>query len=226
MPLAIAIGVAGIAGAGATLIASHDASSAASNAAAQNNALQEEIYNKNTALAQPYVTRGNAAGDELSGFLGLGGDPAKTQAAFQTYLNSTGYQFNKTQGIDAVNNDRAVKGLLGSGGTLKALDTFGTGLADTYGQQYVGNLENLQNAGLTGVGDVTGAGTHYADAVSANNNSAASASGNAALNSANAFNGLLGNALGAYALSRGGSSFGGGGNAFGGGGGAGWMGGA
>ncbi|HXV00665.1 MAG TPA: hypothetical protein VG166_09215 [Caulobacteraceae bacterium] len=217
MPLAIAIGVAGIAGAGASLIGAHDASSAASNAAAANNALQEQIYNSNKGLETPFITSGDNAETELNGFLGLGGDPKATQAAFQKYLDSTGYQFNLDQGMGAVTNSKAASGLLGSGSLVKSLDAFGTGLADQYGQQYVGNLQNEVSTGANSANALAGQGQSYANAVSGNNNSAAAASGNADLAAANSFNSLLGNAFSAYGLSRGGSSFGGGtsgGNAF------------
>jgi hypothetical protein len=113
----------------------------------ENNALQSQIYQSNKGMIQPYVDRGNAAGDELNGFLSLGGDPAKTKAAFDAYLNSTGYQFNYDQGINAVNSDRAASGLLNSGSTLKALDEFGTGLPDSYGQQYADNLFKVDQLG-------------------------------------------------------------------------------
>ena len=65
----------------------------------------------------------------MNGFLGLGGDPAATQAAFNTYLNSTGYQFNRQQGLDAVNQSKASQGLFNSGSTLEALDNYATGEA-------------------------------------------------------------------------------------------------
>jgi hypothetical protein len=215
LPLAI-IG-AGVAGAGASLIASNNATSAASNAAAQNNALESQIYQTNEGLEQPYIQSGDAAETELNGFLGLGGNPQATQTAFNNYLNSTGYQFNLDQGLDSVAQSKAASGLLGSGSLVKSLDAYGTGLADQYGQQYVGALQNEVSTGSNSANALAGQGETYAGAVSANNNSAASASANAGLSSANAFNGLLGTTLGAYGLSKGGSSYlagGGGYNAF------------
>ena len=159
MPVAIIAGVVAGAGAiGGALISSHavnNASNDAANAAAANNALQEKIYNSNVALAQPFISGGTNAENELQGFLGLGGDPAKINAAFNTYLNSTGYQFNRQQGLDAVTQSKAVSGLLDSGSALKALDAYGTGIADQYGQQYVGNLQNLSDTGQRAAGSLT-----------------------------------------------------------------------
>ncbi|MGI8839950.1 MAG: hypothetical protein ACR2F8_04065 [Caulobacteraceae bacterium] len=210
MPAIPAI-IGGVAALGGALISSSAASNASDQAAqtaAANNALQAQIYGSNKALAQPYIDRGNAAGSELSGFLGLGGDPAASQAALNTYLNSTGYKFNFDQGQNAVTSDKAAAGLLNSGSTLKALDQFGTGLADQYGQQYVGNLQNLTGTGESAVNALSNTGANYANAVSSNNNNAAQVSANAGLASANQINGLIGNAFSAYGAFRGGSSFG------------------
>jgi hypothetical protein len=217
MPIGIIGAIIGssVIGAGASLIAAHGASSAASQAAAANNALQEQIYNSNKALEQPFITSGDNAETALNGFLGLGGDPAATQKAFNAYLGSTGYQFNLNQGLDAAQQDKAAAGMLNSGATLKALDAYGTGLADQYGQQYVGNLQNEVATGANSANALSNTGANYANAVSSNNNSAATAKGNADLSAAGSINGLLANGLNAFGLSRGGSSYGGGaGNAF------------
>ncbi len=103
-----------------------------------------------------------------------------------------------------------------SGATLKALDTYGTGLADTYGQQYVGNLEGEVNTGVSATNALAGEGQNYANAVCSNNNSAASATGNAAIAGGNAFTGILNTAVNAFNATRGGTSYGAGGgfNAF------------
>lgn len=205
---AIIGGVASVAGAAISAAAAHHAGDVAAQAASANNALQSQVYAGDKALIQPTVDRGNAAADALQGFLGLGGDPAKIQSAFNDYLNSTGYQFNLHQGLDAAEQSQAARGLLGSGATLKALDAFGTGEASRYGQQYAANLADVANRGVQGVNALTGAGTNYANQVSANNNTAASASANAGLTAASGANALIANALAAFGLARGASSYG------------------
>ena len=209
MPAAIPLAIvgAGVAGAGASLLASHNATSAASQAAAANNALQQQIYEENKGLAMPYINAGTGAENALSGFLGLGGDPAAIQKAFNDYLGSTGYQFALGQGEQAVQQDKAARGELNSGATLKALDAYGTGLAQQYGQQYINNLQGLTDTGQRAAGSLTGAGQGYANAVSANNNSAAGVSANAGLASANAFTGLLGSGVQALGYLNGGNAF-------------------
>lgn len=211
---ALVIGAGTVAGAALSGSAADSAAHTAATTAAQNDALQSQIYGSNKALAQPYVDAGDHAETALNGFLGLGGDPAATQKAFNDYLNSTGYQFNLNQGLGAVNQSKAASGLLGSGSTLKALDAYGTGLADQYGQQYVGNLQNEVSTGQNAVNGLTGAGQSYANAVSSNNNAAASTAANASLSGASNTNALIGNALSAYGALRGQTSFGGGGSGY------------
>jgi len=210
--IAAGVGAAGaVAGAAINAGAVGSASQAATNAANANNQLETNIYNSNKALAQPYITSGNTAETALNGFLGLGGDPTATQTAFQNYLNSTGYQFNLNQGLNAVNQSKAAAGLLRSGSTLTALDNYGTGLADQYGQQYVGNLQNEVSTGASAASGLAGAGQNYANAVSGNNNSAATTTANAALAGASNTNALIGNAIKGFGTLAGGSSYGTGG---------------
>jgi hypothetical protein len=205
---ALIIGAGTVAGAAISGSAADSAAHTAGATAAQNDALQSQIYGSNKALAQPYVDAGDRAETALNGFLGLGGDPAATQKAFNDYLDSTGYQFNLDQGLGAVSQSKAAAGLLGSGSTLKALDAYGTGLADQYGQQYVGNLQNEVSTGQNAVNGLTGAGQSYANAVSSNNNAAAATAANAGLAGASNTNALIGNALSAYGALRGQTSFG------------------
>ncbi|HSZ51343.1 MAG TPA: hypothetical protein VK801_07215 [Caulobacteraceae bacterium] len=212
MPVAIPLAIVGAAGlgAGASLIGSGEAASAAKSAASQSNALESQIYSQNSANAQPYIQAGDAANTALQGFLGIGADPAASQKALSNYLNSTGYQFDLNQGLNAVETSKAAQGLLGSGSTLQALDSFATGKANQYGQQYEQNLQNVAGTGQAAASALAGQGQSYANSVSTNNTNAANATGNAFVSGANTFNGLLGNAMNAFSFAKGGSSFGGG----------------
>ena len=141
---------------------------------------------------------------------GLGGDPAASTKAFNDFLNSTGYQFNLNQGLDAAERSKASAGLLNSGSTLKALDSYGTGLADTYGQQYESALAGVAGTGENAVNALTGAGQNYANASNSNSNSAATATINANTAASNGINDSVQRALNAFTALRGGSSYGGG----------------
>lgn len=211
MPVAlVAAAVGATAAVGGALISSSAANNAtneAANAAAQNNALETSIYNQNSANAQPYIQAGDTANSALQAFLGLGGNSAATQAAFDNFLNSTGYQFNYDQGLNAAQQDKAAAGVLNSGGALKALDAYGTGLADQYGQQYATDLSGVAQTGEQAGAALAGAGQNYANAVSSNNNSAASTAANAGLAGASQTNAAINSALKAFSSTQGASSF-------------------
>jgi hypothetical protein len=67
----------------------------------------------------------------------------------------------------------------------------------------VSDLFRLAGLGSGTAATLGGFGSNYAGAVSSNNNSAASATGNAAIAGANSTNGMIGNALSAYTMYRG-----------------------
>jgi hypothetical protein len=144
---------------------------------AANNANMQKI----TGLEQPTIDRGNSAGTEYSGLLGLGGDPAASKAALDTFRGSSGYQDLLNTGLGAVSADAYAKGLGDSGATLKALQAKGMNIADTSQQQYLGNLGTLMNLGNSAIGNIAGVSTQTTQANNAANQNAADASGNAAL---------------------------------------------
>ena len=213
MPAAlIGAGIAAVGGVASAAISSHASSKAAGIAqqtATQNNALQQDIYNKNTANLSPWMTRGNAAGNEQSGLLGIGGDPASAQNAFNNYTNSTGYQFRLGQGLNAVNNSYTMHGALNSGAALKGINDYAQGQASNEFGNYFNQLSGMSQQGAGAASAVAGVGQNYANAVSSNNNNAAGVGINAAMGSANAWNGAINNAAGAIGGMFG-SSYGGG----------------
>jgi hypothetical protein len=211
---ALIVGAAGVADAAISSSAASQAPDAAAATAARNDTLQQDTYDSNAALIQPEVDRGNAAADELQGFLGLGGDPVKSAAALQTYLDSTGYQFDRQQGLDAVEQSKAANGLYNSGAAEKALDAYGEGLAQTYGQQYAQDLSGVAQTGASAINALTGGAVNNASQQQANNAGAAAVASNADLTTANSINALIAKGVSAFALTRGQSSFGGAANAF------------
>jgi hypothetical protein len=103
------------------------------------------------------IGQGTQAGSAIANMLGLNGAPAQNQG-FQNFRNSTGYQFGLNQGMGAITGSAAAKGLLNSGGTLKALNTFGQDYASSKYGDYLNQLQNLLGSGLTGAGVLAGAG--------------------------------------------------------------------
>lgn len=216
MPIAAAIAVAGVVGAGASIISSNKASKTAETTAANNNALQEQIYRENEATLAPYVQSGNKATTSIDALLGTGGDPAAANAAYDTYKNSTEYASRLAQGQDSVVSALGSKGLLDSGAALKGLTKYGQTFASNEFGNYLGNLQTQQATGLSAASAQAGVGLGYANSVSANNNAASETTSNAALSQAGAINSALGNIVTGIGYANGlGSSYGGGANAYG-----------
>lgn len=156
---------------------------------AANNANQQRL----TALSQPAIDRGNAAGQVYSGLLGVGGDPNASQQALATYRNSSGYQDLLNTGLGAVNANAYARGMGDSGATLKALQTRGMNLADQNVNQYLGNLNALIQTGNSAIGNVAGVSTNTVNANNAAMQNGADASSNASLIGAGAWQNALKN---------------------------------
>ena len=146
--------IAGVAVAGATMIAGSQAASAtrdASNAAIQqqNQALQQQKE-----LAAPYTNLGQSAIGAYKNLLGIGaGGNINPQLAQQTLSQMPGYQFQQQQGNQQTLQAANAMGLGLSGNTLEALSKFNQGLAQTSYQQ---ELQNLLNPIQIGQGAAAG----------------------------------------------------------------------
>lgn len=148
----IGAGVIGAVGSGVAGSMAAGATKDATNASIAN---QQSTLAKQTALEAPYNSIGTAAIPTLEGLLGIGPNGSSNPAAMQTTLASLpGYQFTKQQGLDATKNAASASGLSLSGNTLKALDDYSTGLADSTYQQEVGNIESV-----VGIGQAAASGT-------------------------------------------------------------------
>lgn len=141
------------------------------------------------------VNGGAAANDATQQLLGLKPLGANTANAFDNYLKSTGYDFQLKQGQNAITTSNAAKGLLNSGGTLKALDQYGQGIASNYFNNYLGQLGNVGAGGYnaaTAVGNAgTGAGSNAAQYGAAGGNAIA----NGVTGALGGFGGAITNAL-------------------------------
>lgn len=132
------------------------------------------------------------------------------QDAFQTYQNSTGYQFRLNQGMNALASNYRARGVSQSGAADKALLKYGQDYGSNEFGNYLGQLSNQQAVGLSAANALAGVGTNYAGMVGANNQNAADATANAAIAKANANNGLyagVANAFGNLAGQAFGSSY-------------------
>lgn len=128
-------------------------------AAAAARANQGYNYLRGSPVGTSYLPAGGAATDQMSDLLGLGDDPAAAQAAFEEWQRSTGFQNRLEQGSRAITGNRAARGALGSGATLKALQERGQQLGTESFGNYFAQLSDLANRGLTAGGMIGQAAT-------------------------------------------------------------------
>ncbi len=150
MPFGISAGAAALIGAGvsgaAAIGGSILQSNAASSAADKANATQRDALAQARSDVAPWTTAGGAALTGVQDASGLNGQPGY-DAAMAGFHTSPGYQFALDQGLRAVDAGAAASGMLRSGATLKAEQTFGTGLADKEFTDYYNRLFDLSKLG-------------------------------------------------------------------------------
>ena len=155
MPPALAIAGAAVVGGAATAISGSKAakaqkSAAATAAAASERGTQLQIeeqrrqYDQTRADYAPYRETGYKALDTLAGLYGVGGTRIDPTAALEA---TPGYQFQRDQGLSAIDRANSARGALNSGGADKSRIRYASGLAAS-------NYENFANrlAALAGVG--------------------------------------------------------------------------
>lgn len=157
-----AIGIAGVAAAGAgavsSAVAGHEtadatksATQATSDAAANSLAFNKSVYSDTQGNEAPYRAAGTAAVNQLSAGLTDGSLTAGYAPQFSfsgvDQANDPAYQFDLQQGQQAIQRSAAASGGLVSGGALKDLDTFSQGYASNqYQQSYTNALAQYQQA--------------------------------------------------------------------------------
>jgi hypothetical protein len=137
--------VGGALSAGASIFGAQEGAQAQESAADKANATQENMFNVEQQNLQPYNAQGVAANNALSAELPSLTAPINMN---ETTLQQTpGYQFNLTQGLKAVQNSAAARGLGISGAALKGAANYATGLADsTYQNQFNNAQTNRRTA--------------------------------------------------------------------------------
>lgn len=130
--------------------------------------------------------------------------PNNALSAWDTFRNSTNYQFRLDQGLEAVNTKYAAMGALESGAAMKAIDDYAQNFASNELANYMDQLYRQEALGASAASSLAGVGTNLVSQVSANNTNAANAAANAALaqgqanaNQWNNIGGAIGTAAGA-----------------------------
>ena len=101
--------------------------------------------------------RGNSAGDLLAGLLGMG-DTGAAGKAFNTYKDSSAYNFLQSEGTNAITNSQAAKGLLNSGSTARGISDRAQNVANTFQNDYLDRLLGLGTQGNQSAGILSDAG--------------------------------------------------------------------
>jgi len=103
-------------------------------------------------MIQQQMAAGQQAHAQQQALLGLGGDPAAAQQAFQQWQDSTGFQHRLNTGQQAITGNAAASGMLGSGSTLKALQQHGQNLGTQSFDNYFAQLGGLGQGGMAATG--------------------------------------------------------------------------
>lgn len=117
--------------------------------------LQADMYNQTRADLAPYRGVGTDALQALAGQVGQGWGPG-----------SPGYDFQFGEGMRALDNSAASRGMLMSGAQMQAAQKFGQGLASTARGEELNRLAALAGVGQTATGQGVSAGQGYANAAS------------------------------------------------------------
>lgn len=173
MKVGIAIGASALIGGVVSGIGSSKAANAQESAATNAANLQQQQYQQTRADQAPYRAAGTTALNTIGQDQANGTGFASTFNP-STYIDTPGYQFQLQQGQGAINSSAAATGGVLNGGTLKALDQYSTGLANTtYGQAYSQYLQNSQQQynqlyGVASLGENATASTGQAGTAAAN----------------------------------------------------------
>ena len=197
-----ALAATAVVGGVVSAVSSSNAASAQENAANTAANTQTGMFNQIQANEAPWVGTGGQANNALAQFYGLPGQngAASTPNYNNILSNLPGYQFQLTQGTQAVDRNLAAQGLLQSGAAGKELQQYGQGLAQSYAGQYTQGLQNLSQMGQAGAAGVATAGMNAANNISSSQIYAGNAAAQGSINTGNAIQGGINNGLGGYGL--------------------------
>lgn len=116
---------------------------------------------------QPFLASGTAANKTLADLQGLNGPEAR-EAALATWRDTPGYQGSLTEGVKALDVSAARRGMLLSGNQDRAVQEYGTKLADQFYQNYLKDLQTQSAGGISAAGGVNAGLAAGADAYSEN----------------------------------------------------------
>lgn len=191
--------IAGIAGGLLQANSAKKAANAQTNAANQDRAFQERIYNEGIQRVDPFYQAG-LQGNQA--YLFENGLAARPQG-YTGFEESPGQRYMRQQGLDAIQASAAAQGGLFSAETMDDLGRQNSDYANTYREQYLNRLAGIADTGLQAA---SMQGTTGANAAAGMSN-AFGAIGNAqsagAIGRSNAITGGIENALAGFNYQRG-----------------------
>lgn len=129
-------------------------------------AIQKQMYDEAVARSAPWVTAGTSAVNQYSGLLNL---PGYEKIDPTAYLRSTpGYDWQLGQGVNALDRSAASKGMLLSGPQVKAVTTYGQGLADKTYNSLMDRIYGLSGQGQSAAALVGNQGVTTGQGIAAN----------------------------------------------------------
>lgn len=168
-----------------------DAKNAATNAANQNRQVSNDAYARAENIQNPYYQQGTQANTVLGNYLGLNGQGAQQQA-YDGYVAGPDVQYRLSRGIDAIDNSSAARtGGVPSGGLLKRLNEFGTGVATQDLGNYLTRLAGQSAQGQTAANALTNANYQSAGLTTGANTAEGNAIANASLAGGNILQNLI-----------------------------------
>lgn len=122
--------------------------------------------------------------------------PQRQREAFDRFRDATGYQFQLDQGVKALDQSAAARGLLNSGKAVKSVQKYGSDLASQSAGQYLNYLANQQGVGSSAINALAGMGNVLGQGITANNTNATNAANSALLGATTSANNALLDATG------------------------------
>lgn len=182
--------------------AASKATDAGVQASEKNTALARDIFN----LTRADNTLGRNVGNQslmaLAQLTGLVPTAAGQQSPISQFQKSPGYQFRLGEGVNAIDRSAASRGLLNSGGTLKALTRYGQGVGSDEFNNYTNRLGMLAGFGTQANANNANAGANFQTGATQANNAAAQARISGYTGQANALGGIAGGAANTALLAK------------------------
>lgn len=112
---------------------------------------------------------GGLEGTASTGVNALNSLLSGNSSGFDAYKNATGFNAAALTGSQGITGNAAASGLLRSGSTGKALQSYGDNIQNQYASQYINNLMNQANLGFQAGSLISGAGNTASGSSSSKN---------------------------------------------------------